>query len=291
MPPIPTDAENVKQRSGPPSGAPIASPQMQPGFVAPEESAGVPQVGDPGYDEYQEFLAYKAEKAKGPAPAEKAADPADAEAPANTPVPAEELIGLVNEAANSNPLIASQIALLTSTAPSIDLNRAIGKALEYEDLALIDVAYIKEAGGANAAHVETVAKSLVQTCLAAAEEAVQGVYRAAGGEAQWNAAAAAFNKSAPEHLKAVVGPLVKSGDPKKIAAGVKFVLEFAQKEGHVATPAELVQGGQGAPASSQALSKAEFQTELRKLDPQSRTFIQDRQELFRRRSLGKQLGR
>lgn len=172
----------------------------------------------------------------------------------------------------------------------LDVNRAIGKALEFGDASLIDEAYIKEAGGANAAYVAQVAKGLVEHAVREETALTQSVYAQSGGEANWRAALGAFEASAPGHLQTIVKALYDSKDRSSIDAATKTILDYAKQAGATITPAGIFAGG-AAGGSVQALDKAGFQAELLKLDKNARGYEQARAELFVRRHAGKQLGR
>lgn len=172
----------------------------------------------------------------------------------------------------------------------LDVNRAIGKALEFGDASLIDEAYIKEAGGANAAYVAQVAKGLVEHAVREEQSLAHSVYTAAGGEANWRAALGAFESTAPGHLQTIVKALYDSKDRTNVEAATKTILDFARQAGATITPANIFAGA-AAGGSVQALDKAGFQAELLKLDKNSRGYEQARAELFVRRHAGKQLGR
>jgi hypothetical protein len=92
-------------------------------------------------------------------------------------------------------------------------------------------------------------------------------------------------------LKVVVAKLLDSGDSNAIKAAAQTVVDFAGNKGLVPAPGQFLGAGANAANAAQALDKAGFQQELRKLDPNSRTFQQDRDALFARRQLGKNMGR
>lgn len=293
VPPIPAGAivTSHSRENQSSNGDPITSAGQTPGFVPPKPT-DAPLVGDPDYAEY---LAWKAQKGQ---PAETPAEKADESAAAveeeedNDPgiTDPKALLDLAEGAAVSDPVLRSQLNLLQRTFPTLDLSRAIGNALVYSDSKLVDAAYIKEVAGDAHADALEVAKSLVEYCVVAAEKAVEDIYAAAGSKGDWVKATAAFNAKAPQHLKTVVGTLMNSGDKAKIKAAAETVVEFAKASGLVPQPGKLVQAGGAAPAGAQALSKAAFQELHSKLDPNSRTYMQDREELFARRQLGKQQG-
>jgi hypothetical protein len=154
----------------------------------------------------------------------------------------------------------------------------------------VDLAYIREAGGAQAAHLESVAKGLIEHAVRAENALAASVYQAAGGESNWRAALGAFEASAPGHLQAVVRTLYDSKDPSNVDAATKTILEFAKQAGATITPAGVFTAD-AAGGNVQALDKGQFQAELQKLDRNARGYEQARAELFVRRHAGKQLGR
>lgn len=192
-----------------------------------------------------------------------------------------------------DPQVRALGELLIGTVPNLDLNRAIGKAIEYGDAGLVDQAYLKEIGGEKGNALINVAQQIVAAVDAKSKATIQQVYADAGGQAQWEAAVALFNKNAPQHIKEVAKELLNSSQFSKIQTGAKFVTEYAKQQGGLTqTPDFLTPSGyQG--DSAQALDKATFQQELRKLAPehQNPNYVQERNELFRRRQLGKNLGR
>lgn len=192
-----------------------------------------------------------------------------------------------------DPQVRALGELLIGSAPNLDLNRAIGKAIEYGDPELVDAAYLKDIGGEKANALVNVAKQIVTAVDAKSKATIQQVYTDAGGQAQWEAAVALFNKNAPKHIKEVAQELLNSSQFSKIQTGAKFVTEYAKSQGGLSTTPDFLtpSGYQG--DSSQALDKVTFQQELRKLAPehQNPNYVQERNELFRRRQLGKNLGR
>jgi hypothetical protein len=177
-----------------------------------------------------------------------------------------------------------------SVGAGLDMDRAFGKAMLYGNPALIDTAYISEKGGANAAQLQTIAKAIVERITTQTAASTSAIHATAGGKAQWDAASAAFNTNAPAHTKQVIAAMLNSGDPASIDAAAKSIIEFSRSAGLVPTHANLLHSG-NAQNSGQALDKFEFQKLHSKLDPNSRTYQQDRAQLFERRTLGKQLGR
>lgn len=297
---IPADAGNLRERSGGGTpGAPGAeggipavppSSQQQPGFVAP--------VAGAGDAEYAAFKAWKEAQAGGkPAPVAPVA-PVVPVVPESNKTPGFEGMGaagameLVKNAAASDPYISATFDLFSVAAPGVDLARALGNAIDRGDPSLIDVAYLNEKGGAQAAKLVEIAKGLVTHVTAAAERVVTDIYAAAGGEAQWGVAAAAFNAQAPQYLKEFVGASLDSANPAKIKSAVDSVLDFVKKNGSVpVAPQGHVRAGGGTPDASLGLSKAEYQAERLKLNPRDRDYADKERELTARRSLGKKSGK
>lgn len=145
-----------------------------------------------------------------------------------------------------------------------------------------------------AAPVETEAEKALaarEAALEAREEAAltTAIHNAVGGEANWNAAVGIF-AGAPAHIRTIVSHLFDSKVPANVEAGIKTIAEFAQQNGGIMQPAGVFPGG-AAVGAAQTLDKIGFQEELQKLDKHSRSYEQQRAELFVRRKAGKDLGR
>jgi len=208
-----------------------------------------------------------------------------------TPAPSGDDLNSLNISNIQNPVIRSMAQVMQTAGKGLDMNRVFSKAIQTGDAELLDVAYIKDKAGANADQLITIAQGIVQAVQADIDKAVGAVHTMAGGEANWNASVAAFNEKAPQELRSVIGQMMNSGNSAQIDAAGKLVIQFAQGNGFVPNQQPLVQQGGASLPSSQALSKDEFQTELRKLDQNSATYLQDRASLFTRRTLGKKLGK
>lgn len=266
---VPPAGPGVNER-----GLPPPTNQQNPGWVAPP-AAPAPAAGPTAAEIQAQVDA--AIKAATPAPP----------APAPVAQPAPDL----SVDKGTDPVLTSLTSIFTGTAQGIDINRAIGNALARGDASLIDTAYINEKGGAQADQLNVIAKAIVDRVATQTNAAVDAVHVAAGGEAQWNVAASAFDQQAPKHLKVVIANLLQSGDPESIRAGAQTVIDYVKNNGLVVNPAQLVQAGAAGLGGAQGMSKAEFQEALRKLEPNSRTYTTDREALFARRVVGKQLGK
>src|SRR5690606_22693926 len=155
-------------------------------------------------------------------------------------------------------------------------------------------AYLKEKGGANAKQLQDISRQIIE--LSAAESAANevAVYSAAGGEANWKAAVAAFNKHAPKHLRTVAVKLLDAPNKSQILEGAKFVLQVARQGRFVADKADMLTAA-GDRASEARIDKTEFQKRLSEIrnkrlaDPQYNG-KQDENEVFRLRQIGKNRG-
>lgn len=190
-----------------------------------------------------------------------------------------------------DPALAAQAQLFTTFAPEVDIDRALGLAVERGDPSLIDVKYLQEVAPDKAAQLATVAKTIVGEVQRVAALGTKLAHEAAGSEANWDAAAALFKQSASEYERDFVASLLKSTDPAKLKAAAERVVEFAKAKGAQVTPAVTLQPGSAATVGGEALSAAEFRAALSKLDPMSADFAAQEAELLNRRKLGRQLGR
>lgn len=278
IPPAPAGAQVVER---PNAG------NMQPGFVPPATPApAAPAASAPGAPATytQEQVDAMLAAARGGQPVPPAPAPSAAILPNATSTP-EEL-----RTAN-DPVLQSMTNFFLASAQGVDLDRAIGKALAYGDANLIDMAYLTEKGGPQAAQLAVMAKGIVDRVQAQAQAGEQAVYSQAGGKEQWTASAAVFDQAAPAHLKLVVKTMLDSGNNESISAAAKMVVEFAQNSGSLPNRPGLINAG--APTSAaqgQALDKAAFQELHRKLDPNSPNYVNEKNQLFQRRQLGKSLG-
>lgn len=278
---VPTDGFNVAPGNGPA----IQPPNAQPGFVPPNAQQNAePQAPAQRVNQPDAGLSAAIAAMTAALQANKAPEPAT--------VP--EVVGGLNEYdVNSidDPAIKGMATVLKNAASGIDLDRAIGKAIEYGDIGLIDSAYLREAGGANADQLVAIAQGLVQTIEAKSQEVTAKVYALAGSEDSWNASTAVFNSQAPAELKTVVSTMLDSKRPDLVQAAAKMVVEFGKSSGQVPQVGRNVQSGLAAVPSAMALDKAGFQEELHKLNPNARDFEQKRSELFARRQMGKRMGK
>lgn len=188
-----------------------------------------------------------------------------------------------------DPVIRSMAGMFKMVGKDMDMNRVVGNALAKQDPSLIDIAYLAEKGGAQAGQLAQLARDLVGAVQMQSERITQSVIQSAGGEAQWSAATAVFNQSAPPGYAAVIGKMLDSGDEAQIKQAAQAIMEFSagrlpvQHQG-VGPLANGLAGG------AQALSANDFKAELFKLDQNAPNYEQQCDELYARRAMGKQMG-
>lgn len=266
----------------PPPAAPAA-----PAAPAPAAPAAAPAAAASGDLSAAIAALTAALGAQGTPPAAPAV-PGVPAAPAAPAAPAD--LNNVNVDALDDPILRSMALAMQTGAQGVDMNRAMGLAIERGDKSLIDRAYLVEKFGPDAVNRIQIAEGIVDSVNAKAEASARAAYDAAGGKDQWSAAAAAFNKAAPDALKTVIVTMLDSGKTDQVSAASKLVVEFAKGQGFIPNSNPLLNAGASLPGG-QALSKAEFQAELRKLDTNSRDYQERRADLFARRTLGKQLNK
>lgn len=230
-----------------------------------------------------------------------AAMQAQAPVPAAAPAPADQVheeVGGLPESLNDfdvssidDPIIRSMATVMQTVGKGLDFDRVLGRALEEGRVDLIDTAYLTEKGGANAKELLTIATGIVQAVAAKGEALAQSVHKLAGGAEQWSAGVAVFNQKAPQELRLVVAQMLDSGKDNLINAGAKLIVEFSKNSGALPQSNPLISQGAAASNAAQALSREEFMREHAKLDKSSRDYATQRNELFARRALGKQLGK
>jgi hypothetical protein len=195
------------------------------------------------------------------------------------------------DALPDDPQTTLYTGLFNRLGKGVDLARAIGNALTYGKPELVDVAYIQEKGGENAAELTQLAKAIVADVQAKTVAAQQSVFAAVGGAEQWNTAVAVFDSKAPAHLKKIIATMLDSGNPESIKSAAETVRDWTKNSGLVPSPGAYVNAGATNVDSGLALSKAEFQEQHSKLNPNSRTYMADRDRLFAARHAGKLAGK
>ena len=294
---VPPDASQYGSADRGQPGADVGIPpvarstEQKPGFVA-DKPAPAPE----GDAEYEAFKAWRAAQAKQAAE-EQGGEKQEAKSEPAKPTSVGEGYGAdgaldaVRRAGEHDPVIANTFEMIALVAPDVDMVRAIGNAIDRSDPTLIDKAYLREAGGDKADRLIALTENMVKYVNQQVEAITNDVYKAAGGEAQWAAASAAFNKGAPSYLKAYAVEALNSANPAKIREATKAILDFAKNSGLVPVPPEGHQrGGGGVPDASVGLSREQYQAERLKLNRFDRDYADKARELDRRRALGKKMG-
>lgn len=301
-PQVPNQGFQVPPAGDPPrmpngNGHPIAAPNQNPGWVQnpgqqPQQQTQQPAQAPAQPDMSSVVAMLQAalagqQPANAQAPAQQPAQPqADAVRPNWMQTSANEFdVNQIND-----PIIKSMATVLQTAGKDLDLDRVLGKALAFGDPALVDLAYLRDAGGPQAAQLAEIAKGIVQAVSAKAEAVTNDVYNSVGGEAVWHSSVAAFNQSAPHELKVTVAQMLDSTNENFIKAGAKIVAEFGRSSGLIPQQGAPLLNSASAGVQGQGLSREQFQAELRKIDPNSAGFEQAREALFARRALGKRSG-
>lgn len=300
-PTVPNQGFNVPPAGDPPrmpnqgNGNPIVAPNQQPGWVQnpgqqPQQQTQQPAPQNQQPADLNNVVALlQAALAGQQAPAQQAPaqqPAADAVRPNWMATSANEFdVNQIND-----PIIKSMATVLQTAGKDLDLDRVLGKALSFGDPALVDVAYLRDAGGPQAAQLAEIAKGIVQAVNAKAEAVTNEVYSSVGGEAVWHSSVAAFNQSAPHELKVTVAQMLDSTNENFIKAGAKIVAEFGRNSGLIPQQGAPLLNSASAGVQGQGLTREQFQAELRKIDPNTPGFEQAREALFARRALGKRSG-
>ena len=277
VPPVPTGAdvtEHSRDRQQPPNPANAVAGFVPPAQTPAQVPAAQPAAAPAAAPAIDPTLAALLAALGG-------ATPATAAAPAATPAP--------YTANSGDPVMNSLSGILTGSG--VDVSKAIAKAIEYGDVSLIDKAYIASVGGANSAHLTQLAEQMVAHAGRESEAAEAACYALAGGQANFHSAVAVWNKAAPGHLKAIVEHMMDSGVRTQSDAAAKMIVEFAKGNGGLVQQAGLINAGASRPGAEAALSKEQFQDEIRKLDKNAVGYEQKRGELYGRRAMGKSMGR
>lgn len=286
VPPAPADSNTRQGDLVAPGGTPPAAPAQNPPPVPgqPPAPAAAPTPAqtqvDPGYQALlAQMIADAAAKAKAaPVPA---AAPAAADAPSLNGFDVNTI---------EDPQLKGLAGLFMQSATNMDIDKALGKAVQSGNVADIDLAYLYSVDPKAAPHLAELAKAIVSRVGEQGRATVEAVYQLAGGEQGWNAAVAAFNAHAPAHIVEVVGALVNSGVQAKATAGAQMVMDFAKASGAIPQNGQFLNTGAAAPGGAGALDANGFKAELAKLDRNSVSYEQDRGALFERRQAGKNMG-
>ena len=185
-------------------------------------------------------------------------DQQELEPPQPAPVP------VAPDTGNALIDMALEILAEATKATDEDFLRAFGKAIERNDLSLLDTVFIAEKFGVHAAKVESIAKELVQSNQRQQAHNLSLVHSTAGSQANWDLARKVFNDHAPEDVKEVVRTLFNASSDSAIKAASQQVLDFAKSKGLVLQQRSSARPDTRAPTAG--LSAQAFQEAVRALD-------------------------
>lgn len=242
-----------------PTPAPVPAPTALP--------AGVPPVGAP---------------VRMPEPSQ----------PTQQPEPVANAVN-INTGSETLDIAISTFVQVTG-ASQADLDRAVANAIEYDDPALIDEAFIRERFGKHSEQALKLAKAAVAENIKYTERVHNEVYQLAGSQQNWNSAVSVFNSAATDTIKQAVKALMDNGN---IKGGAELLLQTVQGSGLLPNVNPSLHGGSAASGAAGALTGAQFQQELTALRKEAgnRSFetgplAQKYNQLIARRQAGKQLG-
>lgn len=164
-----------------------------------------------------------------------------------------------------------------------DLRRAFGKAAEYGDVNLIDEAYLRDVLGDKADAVVQQAKALFEYSTHKAQQTLQEVYSAVGGEHVLQQAVPYFNQAATPEQRKAIALLLDSGDPATMKYAAQQVVDFARQGGMVQRAGQQPLGQAGA---VQGISQEEYVKAIMERNLSAEKY----EQLKQARMLGKQQG-
>ena len=156
-------------------------------------------------------------------------------------------------------LNAAISALVASTnATEADLERIAAKAIEYGDINLLDMNFIREKYPKFEQQFVAVAQAIIEQRSAVENFNRQQIYNLAGGENKWNAAVSVFNANAPDYLRTAVRSLIDGG---KQTEGAQLLMDYVQYSGLGIVQGDRVQST-NLSAGNGGLSRNQFQEEI-----------------------------
>lgn len=273
-------AQQVPNTGGPQvPGIPGKAPNMQ--GVPTQQAAGAPAVEDKPEEQKAPDFNLDALKAL-------LGDKTESEKTTDTHANDEPL-------ETGNAIIDAGISMLQKVANlnNSDVQRALGNAIKFNNPELIDSTFLKERFKEHADYAEMLCKAYYKEAKAGADNLVQDVYKAAGGQEQWNVLKDSFKAKAPAHQQAAARALIDAG---KVQEGVSLIIDYCRSQGLAVVQGSQVKGQAG--LAGAALSASEFSAEYAKLRKeagnrslQSGPFAQQYNSLLARRQAGKSIGR
>ena len=197
----------------------------------------------------------------------------------------------VDAGSTGDIVLDSMVSSVQLAYPKLDIDRAVGKAIETGDARFIDEAYLREKTGDKFSQVLKIAQAAVERVTERSTSIQNSVFDTVGGKANWDTAVAGFNKEAPQALREAVATMLDSTKAEYIKAAAEMVREFAASRGMLKTT--TAPGGRptfsSAPGGN-GLSKEAFRAELAKIDLRARDYPQKLEELRQQRAVGARLG-
>lgn len=228
----------------------------------------------------------------------KPADPAAPAVPAQPPQPKAPEVPAQKQAAPTGSVaeLAGTFAKDSALAPAVsyldailadndvDIQRALGQAADELDPRFIDAHYLKEKLGDKAATVIKIAQDTIKYVQDYHNESLRQVVATAGSQAQWEAAAQAFNAKADPQEKAMLVQLLESGERDSMLYAAQKIAQFGVQAGVVTrhNPAAL-----GQPGTEKGLSHKEYIEAIsqRNVTPEAYNQLRAQRELGRRQGL------
>lgn len=172
-----------------------------------------------------------------------------------------------------------------------DFIRIVGKAVERNDISLLDEAFVNEKYGDYKEHFRQITQALIDKRVADTETHVKVAYGVAGSEEAWKNAVGVFNQNAPEHMKLAVKTMIDNGNVKE---GAQLLMEVVRNLGVPGSTSGLPVGNG---TSKAGLSADQFREEMNKLikeagnrSLESGIYGERYQELLARRAIGRKAG-
>ena len=184
--------------------------------------------------------------------------------PAGAGAPAPELSGQVSTSIDlGDSILNAAVSTLVATtkATEVDLERIAAKAIEYGDINLLDVNFIREKYPQFERQFIAVTQAIIDQRGVVENFNRQQIYNLAGGEQNWNAAVSVFNANAPDYLRTAVRSLIDGG---KQTEGAQLLMDYVQGSGLGVVPGDRIKST-NISAGNGGLTKEKFQEEMQKL--------------------------
>lgn len=216
----------------------------------------------------------------------------NAQTPAVDPVADPLKLGVSEDINTGNKALDVAVSsfIRSTGATDADLQRATKNALEYNDPALIDDAFLKERFKDRWEEAKQIAEAVLEQSGIERQRLVDSVYATAGDKAQWDASLAVYKQHAQPGLQKAIQMMFDSGDAASVKEAAALVVDFAKNSGVIPSVGGRVVAGSGS-ADAVGLSASDLQSAMKQLNPSSRTYAQDYSKLIELRRIGKSLGK